>query len=100
MFMSRSTILLIAAAGLLVLVLSTTIGCTQQGMAKHWGGTTSENLPAGQKLIGATWEQENLWYILRPMRPGEVPETITLHESSSWGVMQGTIVVHEVAAAQ
>lgn len=95
--MNSKSILLIAATALLILVLSTT-GCSQQGMAKHWGGSTSENLPPGQKMIGATWEQENLWYILRPMRPGEVPETITLHESSSWGVMQGTIVVHEVAA--
>ncbi len=72
------------------------IGCTQQGMAKHWGGTATETLPPGQKLVCATWEEQNLWYVLRPMREGEVAETYTIHESSAWGVMQGNIIVHEV----
>lgn len=74
---------------------ATTTACTQQYSAKHFGGKMEESLAPGQKLIGATWEQENLWYITRPIRAGEVPETVTLTESSSFGVFQGTIVVHE-----
>lgn len=82
--------LILATIGVLALG-----GCSQQYSAKHFGGKMEESLAPGQKLIGATWEQENLWYITRPRRDGEVAETITLTESSSFGVFQGTIVVHE-----
>ena len=85
---------LIIAASMAIMSASF-MGCTPQSYAKHAGGTINENLPEGMKLIGATWEQENLWYIIRPMRPDEVPETITLRESSSWGLLQGNIIVHE-----
>jgi len=80
---------------LLVLVMVLLAGCTQQMRAKHWGGQIDENLPPGMKLVNVTWEEQNLWYVLRPMKPGEVPETYTIHESSSWGVLQGNIIAHE-----
>lgn len=77
------------------LVVNCLVGCTAQQNAKHWGGIATEDLPPGQKLIGATWEQDNLWYVTRPFHAGEKPETITLIESSSYGLFQGKIVVHE-----
>jgi hypothetical protein len=65
--------------------------CTQQQMAKDWGGTTTIDLPVGKKLVTVSWEQAHLWYLLRDARPGETPETLQLKESSSFGVMQGQI---------
>lgn len=78
-----------------MLIVTLLAGCTQQQMAKHWGGTSDINLPANQKFVGATWEEDNLWYVTRPMRPGEKPETYTMTESSSYGMFQGKIVIHE-----
>ncbi len=72
--------------------------CTENQRAKSFGGTMSVDVPPGQKLVGATWKEDHLWYLTRPMRQGEVPEISTLHESSSFGVMQGAVVFKESPA--
>jgi hypothetical protein len=76
-------------------VLASAVGCTQQQMAKQWGGTTTETLPKGQKLITITWKESHLWYLTRPMHSDEQAETYSFKESSNWGVMQGTVLVVE-----
>ncbi len=69
--------------------------CTENERAKAFGGTTSVNLPAKQKLVNATWKESQLWYLTRPMRDGEKAETSTLHEQSSWGVLEGSVIFNE-----
>ncbi len=32
-----------------------------QVMVKHWGGVMSISVPEGQRHIGATWKDDNLW---------------------------------------
>jgi hypothetical protein len=71
------------------------VGCTDQIRAKQYGGNASMSLPTGQKVVCATWKENNLWVLTRPMREGEKVETFTLRESSSWGVMQGTVTITE-----
>ncbi len=71
--------------------------CTQNQMAKNYGGTQTINLPAGEKLITATWKDDHLWYLSRQMHAGEIPETTTLHEQSSFGIIQGTVIFVESA---
>ena len=71
------------------------VGCTSQEMAKSFGGETTINLPAGQKLEGITWKDADLWYLTRPMRADEEPETHTFAESSSFGIWEGTVTVVE-----
>ena len=56
-------------------------GCTRQERVKQYGGTMTEDLPAGQKFITATWEQTHLWIATRPALPGEKPVRITVQES-------------------
>ena len=63
--------------------------CTQQQVAKQWGGTAKVDLPTGKKLVTVSWESTHLWYLLRDAKPGEKPETLPLKESSSFGLMQG-----------
>jgi hypothetical protein len=76
-------------------------GCTQQQRASGFGGTADIEIPAGQKLVNVTWEQgAHLWYLTRAMKAGESAETYTLHEQSSFGVMQGTVLLHEHPASE
>ena len=74
-------------------ILSTS--CTQNSRAKNFGGKAELELPAGQKLMEVTWKEDALWYLTRPMREGEVAETYTFQEESSWGVFEGTYVLKE-----
>lgn len=87
----KRTILTLALIG----TLAALAGCTQNQRAKNFGGTSNVQLPAGNKLVCATWKENHLWYLYRPMRTNEVAETSTLKESSSWGVLQGTVIFTE-----
>ena len=55
----------------------------------------SVSLPAGTKLENATWKDEQVWYLVRPRRPGEPVETHTLHEVSRYGLLEGKVVFQE-----
>lgn len=70
-------------------------GCTINTRARHWGGTMTITLPAGQGLMEATWKDNNLYYLTRPMAPDYVPVTKTFHEDSRFGVMEGTVIFVE-----
>jgi len=69
--------------------------CTENERAKNFGGTQTIELPAGEKLIEATWKGDQLWYLTRPMGEGETPETYKFHEKSNWGVMEGDVIFIE-----
>lgn len=89
---SNQTLALLTGLTLSLLALAS---CTQNQRAKGWGGTASVALPANQKLVTATWKDQELWYLTRPMRANETPETYTLNESSSWGMVEGKVVFTE-----
>lgn len=65
--------------------------CTPQARSRHFGGDLTINLPAGQELMEATWKDNNLYYLTRPMSDDYVPVTKTLHESSRFGVLEGKV---------
>lgn len=88
--MKRITLLL---AAIIVLLLS--VACTQQERAKNFGGKATEKVAAGQKVVNVTWKDDHLWYLTRPMLATEQPETYSFKESSSWGVMQGEVIIIE-----
>ena len=69
--------------------------CTGQERAKGFGGTAEVELPSKQKLVNVTWKETNLWYLTRPMREGEKAETLTLQESSNYGVIEGKVIFKE-----
>jgi hypothetical protein len=83
----------IALYGLLLATVMSA-GC-QQACARQFGGTTTVNLPAGRKLVNATWKESNIWYLHRPMRAGEQPEDTTFSESSETGMLQGSVTFKE-----
>lgn len=71
------------------------IGCTENQRAKQWGGGYTVTLPKGQKLVNASWKNDDLWYLVRPMRAGEPAETFSMVEDSSWGLMKGKVTFVE-----
>jgi hypothetical protein len=80
---------------LVVCMLAVLASCTENQRAKEFGGTAKVELPAGTKLVTATWKEEQLWYLVRPAKEGEKPETLTLYESSSFGVLEGKVIFVE-----
>jgi len=85
----RSALALLVASGALAL------GGCDQVIARHWGGHETVDLPACMKFEVADWKDADLWYVTRPMRPGEKPETHTYQASTVWGVLQGSITFVE-----
>lgn len=65
--------------------------CTENTRAKSFGGTMTVELPPQTKLVTATWKETELWYLYRPMRQGETPETSIFQENSSFGMWEGTV---------
>lgn len=82
-------------ATIMIAFLILLLACTQNQRARQFGGTATINLPANQKLVVATWKNDSLWYLTRPMRADESPESYWFQEDSSFGIMQGTVIFHE-----
>lgn len=80
---------------ILAAILLLSASCTENSRAKSWGGSATVDLPKGTKIVGATWKDEDLWYLHRPAREGEKPETVTLSEQSSFGLVEGKVIFQE-----
>jgi hypothetical protein len=78
-----------------IAVLALTASCTQNARVKNFGGEGDINLPSGQKLVNVTWKETQVWYLTRKMHEDETPETYKFQEESSWGVIEGTYIIHE-----
>ena len=70
-------------------------------IAKKVGGTATVKLPANRKLVNVSWKTDpktnksSLYFLHRPMRKDEFPETYKYQEDSTWGVLESTIVIVE-----
>lgn len=77
-----------------VVMLSGIVGCSQY-TARKYGGSYTVELPKGEKLVNVTWKEDSLWYMTRPMKADEEPETYKFKEDSIAGVMEGTVTIKE-----
>jgi hypothetical protein len=61
----------------------------QQVFVKRWGGVMTIKVPEGQRHIGATWKDDNLWI------ENFDPETNTCHfsEYSKGNLLQGKVTI-------
>ena len=95
-FISRAAAIIVATVCLLLALL---IGCgnVEQSIARDFGGTTTINLGPNLKLEEITWKDDDLWYLTRPMREDEEPETHTFTEKGGLGTVfdGGTVIVVE-----
>ena len=69
-------------------------GCEQK-MTKSFGGNMTIELEPGEKLETIDWEDDSLWYLTRPMKEEEEPQTYKLEQSSEFGVFEGTVTIIE-----
>ena len=91
--MKKLAALLVFLCAALVIAL---VSCTQNHRRLGWCGTTTIELPAGTKLVSATWKgTQEIWYLYRPAREGEKPETSTMQEASAYGNLQGKVIFKE-----
>lgn len=70
-------------------------GCTENQRARKFGGTATQDLPPNTKLVTATWKQDNLWLLTRPMGKDEIADTYQFKESSSFGLVEGVVIIRE-----
>lgn len=70
--------------------------CTEQSRIRNFGGAGDINLEPNQKLVMATWKNNDLWFLTRSMTGNDSAENYSFSESSSVGVFEGTIFIHEV----
>ena len=83
---------------IIILIITISIclcSCTEQERTRACGGEMTINLPAGQELMSVTWEDNDLFYLTRPMASDYVPVTKVFQESSSWGVTRSTVYFKE-----
>ena len=76
----------------LVIIIAFT-GC--HTTTRSFGGEMTVELEPGQKLEEVTWKDTDLWFLTRPFRDGEEPETHIFQEDSEWGVWEGTVTIIE-----
>jgi len=75
-------------------VIAMLTGC--HAATRNYGGSMTLELPKGQKLEEITWKDDSaLWYLTRPMRDDEQPETHTFKADTEWGVFEGTVTIIE-----
>jgi uncharacterized protein YcfL len=63
--------------------------CTDNQRARSFGGTETIKIEPQEKFINLTWKQDNLWVIVKDTITG----TIYAKEKSSFGVMQGKVII-------
>ena len=83
----------------IVILMLTTMVCLAgcQSAARRLGGDITLELDAGLKLEEITWKEDSLWYLTRPMRDDENPETHVFKQSGDFGIMEGSVTVIEKA---
>lgn len=77
---------------IIVLVISF---CGCQSATRNYGGDTTIELEPNQKLEMITWKGTDLWYLTRPMTANDIAETHVFQESSTYGVIEGTVTIIE-----
>lgn len=79
----------------LMVLLVISVSCTENQLAKEYGGETTIKLPKGKKLIEATWKDNNLWYLYEDMDSNYIPKTKVFQEESDYGVLNGKVIFVE-----
>lgn len=79
----------------LLLIAGVLTSCTENQMAKQFGGTMTVDLPPNTEFVNATWKNDELWYIYRPRKEGESIDVITMQENSNFGLVEGKVQFNE-----
>ena len=72
-------------------------GCTENNIARRWGGTMKVELKEGERLVNVTWKgnaDSSLW-VLTKKDSTIPPSTYKFEEKSAFGVIEGTVLIIE-----
>lgn len=69
--------------------------CTEQYVARQFGGNVEIEVPAGYKVTSATWKEDNIFYFIEPMEDDYTPKEKKFIESSSYGVWESEVIFVE-----
>lgn len=76
-------------AVLFIAIVMGSTSCTDNQRARSFGGTEIIKLLPNEEFINITWKQDNLWVIVKDTVTGKY----YAREKSSFGVMQGKVVI-------
>ena len=79
----------------MITLLFTLLACTDNQRTKAFGGTMTVQIPCDQQVFDVTWKGENLWYATQPAGSDWKPVQKRFTEYSSYGVIQGEVVLNE-----
>ena len=81
--------------GLVIALSLVFTGCSQQTLVREFGGSMTVELPAGEELMEATWKDDALFYLTRPMSEDYTPTKKIFREKAPYGIMESTITFVE-----
>lgn len=74
---------------MVIITLLTLFSCTDNQMARNYGGTETIKLEPQEKFINITWKQDNIWIVIQDTTTG----IIYAKEKSSFGLVQGKVII-------
>ena len=80
---------------MLIILLTSLTACTEKQRFREFGGKMTIRVPAGKKVITATWKQYSLFYMLEPMEPEYTPKTKTFIEDVGSSISKTEVVFIE-----
>lgn len=80
---------------LILIVAILFVSCTEQVRTRTFGGSTTINVEQGKRVMMATWKENDLFYMVEDMPDDYIPHNKYLIESSSWGILESTIIFKE-----
>jgi hypothetical protein len=63
--------------------------CTDNVRARHWGGVEEIKLKPNEVVLNVTWKENEMWICTKDTVSG----VTYFREKSSWGVMEGTVIL-------
>ena len=63
--------------------------CTENARARHFGGTETLALKPNEVVLNVTWKESQMWICTQDT----VTRVVYFREKSSWGVMEGTVII-------
>lgn len=72
----------------IVIIASIFISCTENERARSFGGTMKVDIPKNTVVIGATWKQSDLWYLIKDT----TTQKVQLIEIPKYGMYKGRVI--------
>jgi hypothetical protein len=63
--------------------------CTENSRARSFGGTETLSLKTNEVVLNVTWKENHMWICTQDTTDG----VVYFREKSSWGVMEGTVII-------